>query len=304
MKCDTIPELKRFLSIQEQALGNLSPEVATTVSKLADLYLNQGFLDDAEKCYRRALDIRERLNGPHRAELEDSKRSLNKVLALKGDRLVRISAEMRAEQEIKKGQAAGNRDLEILLSTTGPFRRLDTDGQSTGPGGGTGPGAGAGNGAGANAGWGAGVGAGSNYSKLAARDQASTSFAPVDSSTSLDAVPSSMTLTPKPEVLTDAIKEACVEVALIRQVSGSDAPQLADALTRLADLYCRLKRYGDMEPILLEALSIREKRFGGNHHLVATSLKNLGRLYYFLYRFETAVPLFERSLSIRRTVFG
>jgi hypothetical protein len=82
MKCETIPELKEFLTIQEQALGQTSPEVATTVSKLADLYLANGMLDDAEALYRRALAIREKAI-PFRSEVEESRKSLSKVLALK-----------------------------------------------------------------------------------------------------------------------------------------------------------------------------------------------------------------------------
>ncbi|MBX9692670.1 MAG: tetratricopeptide repeat protein, partial [Cyanobacteria bacterium] len=125
-----------------------------------------------------------------------------------------------------------------------------------------------------------------------------------DTSTALDEVPPSMVLTQCPIELSDAINEARLEADLIRQVSGSYDPTLADCLTKLADLYCRSKRYRDMEPLLLEALSIREARYGSGHQLVATSLKNLARLYYFVGKYHRAQPLFERALSIRRRIYG
>jgi len=321
MKCETIPELKRFLTIQEQALGSASPEVASTVSKLADLYLDRGMLDDAEALYRRALSIRERLSGVHRSEMEESKRSLNKVLALKGDRLERISNEMRAAggntraaprrtpQPIntnanssysQSGQTAhrstaptksepvyGRRTYDLRpdqLDEPGTRQNKEswfsTSGrqQSFDPSNVPGIAGGAANGR--------------------------TSFAPQDSSTVLDAVPEHLHLTSNDEALNEAIKEARLEVDLVRQLDGGDAAQLADCLTRLADLLCRVRKYKEMEPILLEALTIREKRFGLHHHMVATSLKNLARLYYFEGYFDRALPLFERALLIRRRVFG
>lgn len=301
MKCETIPELKRFLTIQEQALGSVSPEVATTVSKLADLYLDRGMLDDAEALYRRALSIRERLSGVHRSEMEDSKRSLNKVLALKGDRLERVSNEMRAAGQgnpqarsqlnaASPSQNYGRRaydlppeppasskkkELESWFSQSGKFKPIDTQQINGATSGGKG-----------------------------AKESACSSFHPQDSSTVLDAIPDHLHLTSTAEALQEAIKEARLEVDLVRQLTGGDAAQLADCLTRLADLLCRCRRYKEMEPILLEALNIREKRFGLHHHMVATSLKNLARLYYFEGYYDRALPLFERAILIRRRVFG
>ncbi len=318
MKCETIPELKRFLTIQEQALGTTSPEVATTVSRLADLYLDRGMLDDAEALYRRALSIRERLNGPHRSEMEDSRRSLNKVLALKGDRLERVSNEMRALGNTPRtpngGQSRYRPTSSSQLNTVNNENYPASTGQQnfnvpqpqsiTAPG------------QNLNC---QPTGADHYFTNRrtqpvpsfnvqrtpdTAGGEEKTSFSPQDSSTVLDVVPENMALTSTGEVLDEAIREARLEVELIRQLTGSDAAQLADCLTRLADLLCRCRLYKDMEPILQEALFIREKRFGLHHHLVATSLKNLARLYYFEGYYDRALPLFERALLIRRRVFG
>jgi len=332
MKCETIPELKRFLTIQEQALGTASPEVATTVSKLADLYLDRGMLDDAEALYRRALSIRERLNGPHRSEEEDSRRSLNKVLALKGDRLERVSNEMRAAGNTKTpngGQSRYRPGSTSQLNTatytpaTTPQHSFGVPQQNQ-------------NAAGPNGYQPQQSNFGSppnppnttpdhyftnrrtqaipNFSGQknvehrptdgAAGGDARTPFRPQDSSTVLDTVPENMLLTSSADALDEAIREARLEVELVRQLTGGDAAQMADCLTRLADLLCRCRMYKEMEPILQEALFIREKRFGLQHHMVATSLKNLARLYYFEGYYDRALPLFERALLIRRRVFG
>src|SRR5271166_1295896 len=83
MKCDTIPDLEKFLKIQEQALGQEAAEVATTASKLADLYMKAGKQEQAEKLYRRALEIRRNLKGVHKDEIQDSEASLAQLEAKK-----------------------------------------------------------------------------------------------------------------------------------------------------------------------------------------------------------------------------
>ncbi|MBX9670179.1 MAG: tetratricopeptide repeat protein [Candidatus Obscuribacterales bacterium] len=319
MKCDTIPELERFLTIQEQALGNGSAEVASTVSKLADLYLDRGRLDDAEALYRRAISIREGLSGPHRSEVEESRKSLNKVLALKGDRLVRISAEMRAagSSSVRQGRPAqsgtgGNVNSQPVQSARPDVRYVPPNqspyqppfvGHAKAGAVGAQPQSALGKYPAAAA---QAQSASGKYSAVSQHTKSSDSwnFRPLDSSTTLEAVPDSMALSSSEDALLDAIKEARVEIDLMRQLSGCDTCQLADRLTRLADLLCRCKRYKEMEPLLIEALSIREKRYGHHHQMVATSLKNLARLYYFQGYFDRSLPLFERTLTIRRTVFG
>jgi len=229
MKCETIPELERFLTIQEQALGQNSPEVAATVSKLADLYFHKGMLEDAEALYRRALEIMERTLGPYRHEVADTKKCLEKVLTVRQKSV-----------------------------PTAVYRTPACE-------------------------W----------------KQSLT-----DSSTSLDAIPQSMALGRPTGFPDEQENDAEVEVASVRQMMGKDHPHVADLLTKLADHYCRRKRYAEMEPLLIEALKIREKSLGGEHPLVSTSLKNLARLYYFQSRFELSEPLFKRALAVRQKIYG
>ncbi|MGE3553516.1 MAG: tetratricopeptide repeat protein [Candidatus Obscuribacterales bacterium] len=250
----------RFLSIQEQALGDDSPEVAVTVSRIADMHMEGGNLDDAEKLYKRALEIREKAIGPHRKESEESRASLARIKALRAPE----EPELEPDQPAFRG-AWFSGVTSINSEAVDPFPLVSGE-----------------------------------FDALA--------FQPVDSSTCLDAVPETMLL-PQGQVREqernlEEIKELQLESELIRQVSGDDSTLLAECLTKLADLLCRSKRYTEMEPHLIEALGIRERRLGPDHHLVSNSVKNLARLYYFQGKFAKAKPLFERALLIRRKVFG
>jgi hypothetical protein len=55
---------KRSLAIQEKALGPDHPDVATSLSGLADLYQDEGRYADAEPLYKRSLGIKEKVLGP------------------------------------------------------------------------------------------------------------------------------------------------------------------------------------------------------------------------------------------------
>ncbi|MCA0313905.1 MAG: tetratricopeptide repeat protein [Candidatus Melainabacteria bacterium] len=225
MKLETITELERFLNIQEQALGSDSPEVANTLTRLADLYFSKGLLEEAEALYRRALNIKEQSSGLHKIDIERTRQNLEKVLTRK-----RAPSQSRTPSSHVQWQT--------------------------------------------------------------------------DSSTSLDAVPPSMALGWPSAFDQDKDKELEIELASIKHMMGLEHPQVADCLTRIADQYCRNKRYTEMEPVLQEALRIRERALGAEHPLVSSSLKNLARLYYFQKRYELSEPLFKRALSIRQKAYG
>jgi len=78
-----------------------------------------------------------------------------------------------------------------------------------------------------------------------------------------------------------AIADAKLHVHKLQQATGHDTKEVADALRKLADLYARREQLDEMEPLLIEALRIRETVCGEQHLNVSTDLKNLGRLYYF-----------------------
>ena len=263
MKCDTIADLERFLLIQEQAMGPNSAEVATTASRLADLYFQSGKLDSAEPLYKRALQIRQNLTGFHRNELRESEESLCKVVE------ARESASRRANNPFAHRALAGELRNNVPAAPssaprTGEHTPIPNNMYSS-------P---------------------ARYTGVSSSD----SISPVS-------VDNRQKIT-SPYLMQDTIKETEVELDLLKQMVGQEHPSVADMLTRLADLYCRLRLYNKMEPILIEALRIREACCGADHVSVSTELKNLARLYLAQERFAIAEPLFRRAIMIRERVFG
>ncbi|WP_375512045.1 tetratricopeptide repeat protein, partial [uncultured Nostoc sp.] len=53
-----------------------------------------------------------------------------------------------------------------------------------------------------------------------------------------------------------------------------------------------------------QALELRKRLLGDNHHHVANSLNNLALLYKFTGRYNEAKPLFEQALAICEQSLG
>jgi tetratricopeptide (TPR) repeat protein len=253
MKCDTIPDLEKFLEIQAQALGAESAEVATTASKLGDLYFQAGQFDKAEQLYERALKIRRNLTGVHKDEIQGSEASLARLATARA------------------GVGRQNSQPAAALGAT-------TNGGTT-------------------------------QSSTNVRPISDPLFISHSSTATSDSLPSLSGLSESAKAsasakVMDAIHEAETELELLRQMAGQTHPTVADMLTRIADLYCRVKAYAQMEPLLLEALRVRESSSGSEHPLVSTELKNLARLYIVQERYTLAEPLLKRALTIREHAFG
>ncbi|CAN5258675.1 hypothetical protein BH10CYA1_BH10CYA1_51380 [soil metagenome] len=249
MKCDTIPDLEKFLKIQEQALGETSAEVATTASKLADLYALAERFDEAERLLKRALTIQQNLVGFHHDDVEKTRQSLEQLNTLK-----------HPSKQVRLDKSVVNL-VDVTVKAT----------------------------------------------QAAPRTQAAQTARPSTSGTKFGAMPE--VTSPRPtfsnsRTIEDAIKETELELELLKQMVGAEHPSVADLLTKLADLYCRLRMYSRMEPVLVDALKIREAACGSSHPSVSTELKNLARLYLVQERFALAEPLFKRALAIREKAYG
>jgi len=267
MKVNSIEDVERFLAIQEQALGSNSPEVAITLQRLAALYLESGALLTAESIYERALSILEVAAAPHRAGA-----------AAVGQKLYEIS-QKKKEKEDAAARRGGTippqarrtlQDTPLTLSMGGIpsvdayFAKMKSSKE--------------------------------NYKPASATsDHEEVGLSQTDLSGKND----------KLKKVTDSmIAEAQSEVTLLRQMVGNKNVSVADALTKLADLYCRRKMYKEMEPLLIEALQIREDAFGDEHHTVSTELKNLARVYMAQERYSVAEPLLKRAINIRTKSYG
>jgi tetratricopeptide (TPR) repeat protein len=267
MKVNSIEDVERFLSIQEQALGSNNPEVAITLQRLASLYLDNGDLLKAESIYERALGILEVATAPHRAGA-----------AAVGQKLYEISLKKKEKEEAASRRGGtipphARRTLQDtpLTLSMGGIPSVDA--------------------------------------YLAKMKSTSESYKPSAATSDYEEVGLSHSdlsgKSDKPKKVTESMfLEAQSEITLLRQMVGDHNVSVADALTKLADLYCRKKMYKEMEPLLIEALQIREDTFGGEHHTVSTELKNLARVYMAQERFSVAEPLLKRAINIRTKAYG
>jgi tetratricopeptide (TPR) repeat protein len=88
------------------------------------------------------------------------------------------------------------------------------------------------------------------------------------------------------------------------QQLGANHPSTATSLNNLAALYESMGRYRDAEPLHIRALSIREQQLGANHPDTAISLNNLAGLYESIGRYSDAEPLYLRALAINEQQLG
>jgi tetratricopeptide (TPR) repeat protein len=95
------------------------------------------------------------------------------------------------------------------------------------------------------------------------------------------------------------------EALRIRQkVLGKEHPDTAASLNNLATLYWTMGEYAKTEPLLQEALRIWQKILGPEHPYTADSLNNLAKLYEDMGEYAKAEPLYKEALGIRQKVLG
>ena len=82
------------------------------------------------------------------------------------------------------------------------------------------------------------------------------------------------------------------------QLYGRQHPDVANSLNNLGNGYWIQGRYSEAEAAHKRALEIRERAFGSDHSSVAESLLNLGNVYFFLARHEEAERNLRRALAI------
>ncbi len=88
------------------------------------------------------------------------------------------------------------------------------------------------------------------------------------------------------------------------QQLGSEHPQVADTLNKLAELCHEQGKYAEAEPLYQRALRIREQQLGPEHPDMASPLNNLAELYREQGKYTEAEPLFRRALYIREQQLG
>jgi tetratricopeptide (TPR) repeat protein len=92
--------------------------------------------------------------------------------------------------------------------------------------------------------------------------------------------------------------------AAIQQGEAPDNGSLATNLSYLAELYESQGRYSEAEPLLVQALALRQRLLGAEHPDVASSLNNLAYLYESQGRYSEAEPLYVQALELSQRLLG
>jgi tetratricopeptide (TPR) repeat protein len=275
MKCDTIPDLERFLSIQEQALGANSPEVASTVSKLATLYLDKGFFNDAETLYRRALAIQEKALGPYRLEVEETRTQLAKLVCARDGAATSdcVTAVPATSAFVSSSTSASN---SVNSELTGGFDTTSTTFM----------------------GW----------THVVGEDQVKDvqiELATLRHAMGKDHPQIADCLTKLADALCrrkhyDQMEPALLEALAIRENAlGDEHPLVSTSLKNLARLYYFQGRYELSEPLFKKALNIRQKIYGKSHSRYADVEEQYAKLLRKTERVMLAQELENHVKSIR-----
>lgn len=78
----------------------------------------------------------------------------------------------------------------------------------------------------------------------------------------------------------------------------------AQILQAIGDVNRQLGRFKESEPLLTEALEIRQRELGDKHAVTAASLHALAHYYHERGDFDRAKPLYEKAVAIRETLSG
>ena len=100
----------------------------------------------------------------------------------------------------------------------------------------------------------------------------------------------------------EALYQRALDIRL--KALNPDHPVVADSWNNLAMFYYTQGQYKRAETLYRKALDIRERALGPDHPTVASNFYNLGALNYTQGQFEIAGALYARALAIREKSYG
>lgn len=102
-----------------------------------------------------------------------------------------------------------------------------------------------------------------------------------------------------------ALVQLLEEAAARTPEEFTDAPSLqARLMDVIGMVYSSLGRYEEAEPLLRQALELRQKSFSGNHEDLAVSLDHLGLLQISRGQLDEAEGYLDEALTMRRELLG
>jgi CHAT domain-containing protein/Tfp pilus assembly protein PilF len=270
---EAIPLAQRALAIREKALGPDHPDVALSLTGLAELYQLQGRYADAEPLHKRALAIQEKALGPDGPYTGRSLHDLAEVYRAQGRYADAEPLYKRALAIYEKAFGPDNVPIATTLSALAMLYH--------------------------------------NQGRYAdAEPLQKRALAIGEKALGPDHPNVAIWLIGLAELhrrqgrYADAEPIAKRALVTSEKALGPDHPTVAAALNLLAELYRFQARTADAEPLYKRALAIQKKALGPDHRDVANSLGNLASLYSSQGRYADAEPLQKRALAIYEKAQG
>jgi len=267
------PSARRSLSLRENVLGPMHPDVATSLNYLAELYRAQGAYTKAEPLYLRALAIREKILGAGHPDVATSLNNLAELYRAQGVYAKAEPLYIRALGIREKALGPMHPDLATSLNGLADLY-LDQ---------------------------GANAKAEPLYVRaLGIREKALGPTHPDLAVTvnSLGLLYEHQGAYDKAESLLSRARD------IFEKTLGSTHPVFATSLDNLAGLYHAQGAYGKAEPLYKQAFEIRKQAFGAGHPDVATSLINLAEFYRTQGAYEKGEPLYKQAIDIIKKTRG
>jgi serine/threonine-protein kinase len=267
------PLLEEALRLQRQALGPEHPDVATSLSHLAELAKLKGDYAGSESLFREALAMRRKLLGNDRQEVAEILNNLGALLVDRGnfkeaEPMLREALALRRKLfgEEHREVAGSLSSLGRLMSDTGKFheaellyrqsltmlRKLFGEEHPL---------------------------VANEMNNLAAMLQEQGDFKGAKT------------------LFSDTL-------AMRRKLLGEEHPDVAISLANLASALQDTGELEESERLYRQTLALRRKLFGEEHPRLATTMNNLATLLRDKGDYEEAESLFRQSLAIRRKRLG
>ncbi|NEQ42226.1 MAG: tetratricopeptide repeat protein [Leptolyngbya sp. SIOISBB] len=265
--------LQSALALRQKLLGEVHPNVATSLNNLADLYKDQRQYSEAESMYRQSLEIRKLLLGETNL---DAATSLNNLAVV-----------LKAVDKFREAELLNLKALEIRRKLLGNDHLDVAESLNN---------------------LGALYFAHERYEEakslfkeaLALKNKLLGEKHPrtINSLNSLAILYRKQTQYEKAEAIYHQV------ISLSSEVFGEFSHQRADYLNNLADFYSSQRKFSVAERYLKEALEIQKHFLGEEHPTIAIILNNLGALNEDLQKFHEAEILYRRALEIKVKAYG
>jgi tetratricopeptide (TPR) repeat protein/class 3 adenylate cyclase len=263
----------RALTIREEFLGPDHPDVAESLSNVANLYFVQADYARAEPLCKRSLTIREEVLGSDHPDVAESLHNLAELYLKQG--------------KYDKGESLSKRSLAIREEVLGPDHLDVGTSLST------------------LAALNASLGDYARAETLYVRSLSIYEKALGPDHPEVASVLNNLAV----HYLSQgkyAMAEQHLErsLAIREKARGAEHPDVALSLNNLAELYLVQGNYSRIESLSRRSLSIWEKKLGPDHPDVALALNSLAHLFVLQGNYDKAEPLLERTLTVREKALG